>query len=145
MAINGHQHHHQQQYCQQHAGSDRYLFGEALPHRGGGGGFAVPPGLEMVHGGGGDGLESYGCGGAGGGLVQVASHGEPPVSPTCTYKVEVAADKTTTTTTSTSCLRLIADNDDRDQVQHVLTLPYLTLAFNTAISSRRTAGNFCAV
>ena len=103
--INGHHHPHQQPgYYQQ---GDRYLFGDAL-HRGGFVVPPIPPGHELGHG---DGME-YVCGAGTQPAVVVATHGEP-VSPS--YKVDI--DKPlTTTTTSTSCLRLLGDTDDRDQV-----------------------------
>ena len=99
----------------------RYLLGDAPAlHRGGtgaGGGFAMVP---AGHGelGRGDGVE-YGCGGGGvggPGAVQLGRGGHHAASPP-TYKVEVdSADQTLTSTRTTSCLRLMADSDDRDQV-----------------------------
>lgn len=105
--INGHHphhpHHHQQPAYYHHP-ADRYLFGNALQR----GGFVVPTvpapeHHELRH----DDAVEYMCGG--GSQPAVAAHGDP-VSPT-SYK-DVDADPTLTT----SCLRLLGDSDDRDQV-----------------------------
>jgi len=100
-AINGHHHPYVYQQPGYYQPADhRYLLGDAL-HRGG---FVMAPEHELQpHG---DGME-YVCGGSGGAQPVAVSQ----VSPS-TYK-DVDSNKTLTTT---SCLRLIGESDDHDQV-----------------------------